>query len=149
MVKNSNTWVSESNDSAYFFIGSYTNNSRSGKFLTNSKAGSSYSQNLVDKWKAKKIMSDVIIGHFEWCQCRDWLAQRARGWLCIFSMIFFFRDEKLKQVCPSLFVRLSVSSYVCYCFCLSVCYYFCLSAYFIVPSLSVCLYLHFSTYLFG
>ena len=29
----------ELNYSAYFFIGSYTNNSRSGKFLTNSEAG--------------------------------------------------------------------------------------------------------------
>ena len=29
-----------------FFIGSYTNNSRSGAFLTNSEAGSSYMPNL-------------------------------------------------------------------------------------------------------
>ena len=36
----------ESNNSTYFFIGSYTNNSRSREFLTNSKAGSSYSPNL-------------------------------------------------------------------------------------------------------
>ena len=36
----------ESNNSTYFFIGSYTNNSRSGEFLMNSQAGSSYSPNL-------------------------------------------------------------------------------------------------------
>ena len=36
----------ESNNSAYFFIGSYTNNSRIGKFLMNSEAGSNYSPNL-------------------------------------------------------------------------------------------------------
>ena len=35
--------VEANSNSAYFFIGSYTNNSRSGEFLTNSKAGSSYS----------------------------------------------------------------------------------------------------------
>ena len=33
-------------NSDYFFIGSYTNNLQSGEFLTNSKAGSSYSPNL-------------------------------------------------------------------------------------------------------
>ena len=39
----------QSNNSAYFFIGSYTNSSRSGEFefLTNSEAGSSYSPNLA------------------------------------------------------------------------------------------------------
>ena len=39
----------ESNNSGSFFIGSYTNIFRSGKFLLNSEARSSYSPNLGDK----------------------------------------------------------------------------------------------------
>ena len=37
----------ESSNSDYFFIGSYTNNSRSGEFLSNSEARSSYSPKFV------------------------------------------------------------------------------------------------------
>ena len=61
----------KSNNLAYFFIGSYTNNSRSGELLTNSEAGSSYSpdldlcSNCIDKSLMKYIAScDLQISYF-------------------------------------------------------------------------------------
>ena len=64
LVKNTGIWLGlKFYNLAYFFIGSYKNNSQSGEFLTNSKVGSRYSPNLAN-------YQNITACIMTWLMCR-------------------------------------------------------------------------------